>query len=53
MLSLVEASPTRFTLLGRAQILDGRECWGPMALAGSRLLARDLTRLVCLDVGGP
>ena len=27
---------------------------GSMALAGGRLLARDLTRMVCLDVGtGP
>ena len=31
-------------------MLKDGEAWGPMALAGGRLLARDLTRLVCLDV---
>jgi outer membrane protein assembly factor BamB len=49
-LRLIEASPTRFNLLGEAQILNGHESWAPLALAGGRLLARDLTRLVCLDV---
>ena len=51
-LSLIEATPARFSLLGQAQILKGRESWAPMALAGDRLVARDLTHLVCLDVGG-
>jgi outer membrane protein assembly factor BamB len=49
-LVLMEASPAKYTPLARAQILKGREAWGPMALVGGRLLARDLTRLVCLDV---
>ena len=49
-LSLIEATPTRFNLLGQVQVLKGRESWAPMALVGDRLLARDLTRLVCLDV---
>ena len=49
-LSLIEATPARFNLLGQMQILKGRESWAPMALGGDRLLARDLTRLVCLDV---
>jgi outer membrane protein assembly factor BamB len=46
----IEASPARFNLLGEAQPLQGRESWGPMAVAGDRLLLRDLTRLVCLDI---
>lgn len=49
-LRLLEASPARFNLLGEAQPLTNRESWAPMALAGNRLLLRDLTRLVCLDV---
>lgn len=49
-LRLLEASPARFTLLGEAQPLPNRESWAPMALVGSRLLLRDLTRLVCLNV---
>jgi outer membrane protein assembly factor BamB len=49
-LRLFEASPTRFNLLGEIQPLTGRESWAPMALAGNRLLLRDLTHLVCLDL---
>jgi len=49
-LSLVDDSATRFNLLARAQVLTGRESWAPLALAGGRLLVRDFTRLVCLDV---
>ena len=51
-LSLIEATPERYNLLAQMQVLSGHEAWGPMALAGRMLLARDLTRLVCLDVGG-
>ena len=49
---LMDAAPARFNLLGEAQPLKGRESWAPMALAGNRLLLRDLTRLVCLDLSG-
>ncbi len=52
-LSLVEDSATSFNLLAQARVLTGQESWAPMALAGGRLLARDLTRLVCLDVASP
>ena len=51
VMSLFEASPEKFNLLARAQVLHGRESWGPMALAGSRLIVRDLTKVVCLEVG--
>jgi outer membrane protein assembly factor BamB len=50
LLRLIEASPAKYHLLAQAQVLKGRESWAPLALAGGRLLARDLTRLVCLDV---
>lgn len=52
LLRLFEASPRKYNFLSQAQVLQGRESWGPLALADNRLLARDLTRLVCLDVGG-
>lgn len=52
-LSLLEASSTQFSLLGQVKPLTGRESWAPMALADGRLLLRDLTRLVCLDVSAP
>ena len=37
-------------LLAQSQVLKGRESWAPLALAGGRLIARDLTRMACLDV---
>jgi outer membrane protein assembly factor BamB len=49
-LSLLEASPSRCTLLAQAQVLKGHDSWGPMAFAAERLLVRDLTRLACLQV---
>ncbi|MCE5185814.1 MAG: PQQ-like beta-propeller repeat protein [Planctomycetaceae bacterium] len=50
-LSIIEAKPERFSLLAKAKVLEGHECWGPMAFADGRLLVRDLTTLVCLNVG--
>ncbi|MBL9134238.1 MAG: PQQ-binding-like beta-propeller repeat protein [Verrucomicrobiales bacterium] len=49
-LSLIEASPEAYRPLATARIMDGHECWAPLALASGRLLARDLTRMVCLQV---
>jgi len=52
-LSLAEAGSSEFKLLAQAQVLPGHEAWAPLALAGGRLIARDLTRMVCLDVAEP
>jgi outer membrane protein assembly factor BamB len=52
LLRLIAASPEKYNLLAQSQILKGHESWGPMAFADGRLYARDLTRLICLDVGG-
>jgi outer membrane protein assembly factor BamB len=49
-LSMVQAAPKGFRLLAHAKVLDGHDAWGPMAMAGGYLLARDLTRLICLDL---
>ena len=51
LLRLIEATPAGYQLLAQAQVLQGRESWGPMAIVGGRLLARDFTRMVCLQVG--
>lgn len=50
LLSLAEATPNGYRQLAQAQVLDGHDSWGPMALAGGRLIVRDLTRMVCVDV---
>lgn len=53
-LRLLEATPTRHHELARAQVLpNAHESWGPMALAGNRLLVRDLTRLLCVQLTPP
>ena len=50
VLTIARASPTAYDRLARVKVLDGHEAWGPMALAGGRLIVRDLTTMVCLDV---
>ena len=51
-LTLVEATTSGFKKLAQAKILEGPDAWGPMALAGGRLLVRDLNVLECLQVTG-
>jgi outer membrane protein assembly factor BamB len=36
--------------LDHARVLDGREAWAPLAIVDGRLLTRDATTLVCLDI---
>jgi outer membrane protein assembly factor BamB len=50
VLSMIEATPAGFKLLAKAKVLEGRETWAPLAIAGGRLIVRDLQRMVCLDV---
>ncbi len=49
-LSLLEAGPAASRVLAQAQVIQGHDTWAPMALAGGRLLIRDLTQMVCLDI---
>ena len=49
-LTLVQASPTGYLPLAQAKVLDGRESWGPMAIASNRMLVRDTRRMICLDI---
>jgi outer membrane protein assembly factor BamB len=51
-LRLIEASTTGYNELASAQVLTGQEVWAPMALSGGRLVLRDLSRMVCVDVRG-
>lgn len=53
-LAAIAADPAAFTLKGRTRLIpDGHECWGPMALVGTRLIARDLTHVLCVDLAKP
>lgn len=53
LLRMLALSPERCQVLGEARVLQGHDAWGPLALTGGRLLVRDLTRMVCLEVGAP
>lgn len=50
-LSTAAVPADRFERLAGARVLGGHDAWGPLAVAGNRLLARDLDTLVCLEVG--
>lgn len=49
-LRLVEASTTEYRELASAKVLGSGEVWGPMALSEGRLIVRDLSKMVCLNV---
>jgi len=51
MLRLIEASTAQYKELASAQILSGEEVWGPMALSNGRLVIRDMSQMICLQVG--
>ena len=51
-LTLADATPAAYHPLARARILTGHDAWAPLAFVDGRLLARDLTQLVCLDMVG-
>ena len=56
-MTLAAASPDGYREITKRKLLEGHETWGPIALAGGRMLVRDMgterpnsSRLVCLDV---
>ncbi len=51
MLRLIEASTTQYKELASARVLSGEEVWGPMALSNGRLVIRDMSQMICLQVG--
>ena len=53
VLTAARASTEKFVPLDQARVLQGRDSWGPIALAGGRMLLRDSRRMVCIDVAAP
>ena len=53
MLRLIEASTTGYKELASAQVLSGEDVWGPLALSDHKLVLRDMSQMVCLQVGPP
>lgn len=50
-LILLALSKTGYEQLDQHRVLEGHDAWGPIALAGTRMLLRDSTRMVCIEVG--
>ncbi len=51
VLTIANASPAEFQPLGSHEIFpDGVDAWGPMSFVDGRLILRDLTRMVCIDL---
>jgi outer membrane protein assembly factor BamB len=48
---MLSASRSGYEQLARYKVLNGYDAWGPIALAGTRMLLRDSTRMVCIEAG--
>jgi len=51
ILHLGSLAPSGYRELARAKVLSGADAWAPMALADGRLVLRDMTEMICLDLG--
>ena len=51
MLRLLEANTIEYRELDRGQVLSGDNVWGPMALSDGKLVLRDMTKIVCIEIG--
>ena len=50
LLRLIRATSSGYVQLAEARVLQGHESWAPLAFASGRLLVRDTSQMVCLDV---
>ena len=51
VLTMLKANTVEYIQLDHAEVLDGQDSWGPLALAGGRMLLRDSRQMVCINVG--
>ena len=49
-LSIAKVTSNSFSLLDKAQIIEGQDSWGPLAITGGYLLMRDSKQMICIDV---
>jgi outer membrane protein assembly factor BamB len=50
ILYIIEPNPKGFKKLASADLLNTRECWGPLALSDGKLLIRDQKQMKCVAV---
>jgi len=46
----IKADPLKYEELGSMKILNGHEAWAPLVLVDGKLLAKDLTEMVCVEI---
>jgi outer membrane protein assembly factor BamB len=51
VLTIVRQDPGQYLPLHEVRVLDGHDAWGPIAIAGTRMLLRDSTRMICIEAG--
>lgn len=51
MLTMIKADAGTYAVLGQARIFDGQDAWGPLALAGTRMILRDSKQMACIELG--
>jgi outer membrane protein assembly factor BamB len=49
-MTIAKISPSKFSVLDKARIIDGQDSWGPVAITGGYLLMRDSKQMVCIDI---
>jgi outer membrane protein assembly factor BamB len=52
ILRMIDASTKGYRELASAQVLSGPDVWAPMALSDGKLVIRDLTKMIALDLRG-
>ena len=48
MLYLIEPTPAEFKVLAKAELLDTKQAWAPLALSNGKLLIRDQKQMKCI-----
>jgi outer membrane protein assembly factor BamB len=51
-LHLAKAEPSGYNEVCQAKLLNGHDAWAPMAFAEGRLILRDLTEMICVELVG-
>ncbi len=50
MLYLIEPTPDEFRVLAKAELLETKQAWAPLALSDGKLLIRDQKQMKCVQV---
>lgn len=51
VLHMGTADSAGYKELAKAKVLNGHDAWGPLAIAEGRVILRDLTEMICVDLG--